>query len=262
MAVDNIKQLKRKLHETEEVLEDERKRLLESEKMASIGVLAAGIAHELGNPLGAIRGRLEMLGDMVREQNMDPAMIEASIERMILSVDHMAKIIRAMRSFSRDGSKDPKIAFNMAQLAGDIVEVSSEKCFKSGIQLRTKGLQSPVMVEGRETEMGQVIVNLINNAFDATKGTAEAWISIELEAKDNHCVLRCRDSGLGIRNDILQKIFDPFYTTKRVGEGTGLGLSICRSIVDDHHGSLVYDRSQPHTCFKIVLPLRQSQFEN
>lgn len=256
--IENIKHLKEKLHETEEVLEDERRRLIETEKMASMGVLSAGIAHEIGNPLGAIRGRLEMLEEMFKQQNIRPDIALASVEKMIVSVDRMAKIIRAIKNFSRDGSGDPKIAFDVTQLIGDIVEVSFEKCQKNGIDLHVQGIDSPIFLQGRETEIGQVIVNLINNAFDAVKVRSDAWISIVLQVDDKRCAIIFKDSGGGVPEFLQNKIFDPFFTTKRVGEGTGLGLSICRSIIEDHQGTLVYEKLEPHTSFRVTLPFEQS----
>jgi len=239
---------------TEATLKDERQRLIESEKMASIGLLTAGIAHELGNPLGAIRGRLEMLETMLEQDNYQKEFAVLSVKKMVQSVDHMSKIIRSLKSYSRDGSKDDKQGFDVAQLIGDIAEVSFEKCRKNGIEVQTQGLDQPLILVGRETEIGQVIVNLFNNAFDAVKDLANPTIQIVLEDKGDFCEIHFKDSGPGVPIGLVTKIFDPFYTTKEVGQGTGLGLSICRSIVEDHGGRLDYQRTADQTCFLVSLP--------
>ncbi len=239
---------------TEETLIEERQRLIESEKMASIGLLTAGIAHELGNPLGAIRGRLEMLETMLEQDDFQKEFAVLSVKKMVQSVDRMSKIIRSLKSYSRDGSKDEKQSFDLAQLIGDITEVSFEKCRKNGIEVRTIGLDQPLVLMGRETEIGQVIVNLFNNAFDAVKDLGDPSIAIILEDKGDFCEIHFKDSGAGVPMELVTKIFDPFYTTKEVGQGTGLGLSICRAIVEDHGGRLDYQRAADQTCFLVSLP--------
>lgn len=239
---------------TEKALETERQRLLESEKMASIGVLSSGIAHELGNPLGAIRGRLEMLEMTLKEESFDKESVLTSVNKMIQGVDRMSKIIRGLKSYARDGKHDPKIEFNMSQLVGDILEISRDKATKLSIDVRVKGLKVIHTVLGRETEIGQVVVNLFNNACDAVKETSGAWVSVEIEENNEFVLVKFRDSGSGVTPEALKKIFDPFYTTKAVGSGTGLGLSISRSIIESHGGELYVDEEDPHTSFCVKLP--------
>lgn len=238
----------------EQQIEVERKRMIESEKMASIGLLSAGIAHELGNPLGAIRGRLEMLLDMLNQENMDPQFASQSVDKMIQSVDRISKIIRALKGFSRDGSNDEKQEFNLIELIDDIVELSKQKCSKSNIEIRQKIEAQEIKVMGRETEIGQIIVNLFNNAYDAAKDSAKSWIEIEVINKDSKVVVRVQDSGSGVPEDIAAKIFDPFYTTKDVGKGTGLGLSLCRSFAEHHGGVLKLNPEISSSCFQLELP--------
>ncbi len=240
---------------TELELEIEKKRLIEAEKMASIGVLAAGIAHELGNPMGAIRGRLEMLESMLKQgEEFQAEFARLSVEKMIQSVDRMTRIIRGLKSYSRDGRKDEKQNFNLSQLFGDILEMSFERCQKYGIRMICKGLDQDIFIHGRETELGQVVVNLFNNAFDAVKSGHEPWVSIEAIEGEEDWTFLFKDSGPGVAKEILTKIFDPFFTTKDVGQGTGLGLSLCLSFVKDHGGSLVFDTEQDSSCFKMTLP--------
>lgn len=239
---------------TEQILEDERARLIESEKMASIGVLSAGIAHELGNPLGAIRGRLEMLETMLSQETFDRSFALVSAQKMIENVDRMSKIIRGLKNSSRDGSKDAMQEFNLNQLIGDILELSQQKCAKNNVEVRFKASQQALMVLGRETEIGQVVVNLFNNAFDAVKAESPSWIEVELVDQPEQVIVHFRDSGQGVSDEILTKIFDPFFTTKEVGEGTGLGLSICRSFAEGHGGRLYYNKDDSHSCFTLELP--------
>ena len=241
----------------EDLVELERQRLVSSEKLASIGLLSAGIAHELGNPLGAIRGRLEMLQDMLNQDNLNPQFANQSVEKMINSIDRISKIIRALKNFSRDGSKDEKQKFDFIELIDDIVELSREKCTKNGVEIKLSyNKDQKVYVLGRETEIGQIIVNLFNNALDSVKENDNSWIEVDLRPNEsNYVVLNIVDSGDGVSKEIESKIFDPFFTTKEVGKGTGLGLSICRSFAEQHEGELFYNRSHPNSCFTLKLPI-------
>lgn len=236
----------------------ERQKLIESEKMASLGVLSAGIAHELGNPLGAIRGRLEMLETMCSQSDFQKEFAEQSIKKMIAQVDRMSKIIRGLKHSSRDGSHDEMQPFDLSQLVGDIFELSMQRCQKNNVMVEYTGFDEPVIIEGRETDIGQVIVNLFNNAFDAVKDHKPAWIRVRLTKEDEGIQIDFTDSGPGVPEDLIGKIFDPFFTTKDVGQGTGLGLSICRSFIESHKGSLSYCRESGKTCFCVKLPFKQS----
>jgi PAS domain S-box-containing protein len=240
--------------QAEENLANERARLIESEKMASIGILSAGIAHELGNPLGAIRGRLEMLQTLCGQDTFEKDFALRSIDKMIENVDRMSRIIRALKSSARDGQRDEMQEFDLTQLIGDILEISTQKCTKYQVQVQQEGLDKAHRVWGRETEIGQVIVNLFNNAFDAVRDRDNSWIKIRLKDEPDRCLIEVLDSGPGVDEAALNRIFDPFFTTKQVGEGTGLGLSICRSFVEGHGGQLVYAPVNGKCCFQVSLP--------
>lgn len=240
--------------QTEVELEDEKERLIQSDKMASLGVLASGIAHEIGNPLGALRGRLEMLEMAAAKGPVDQEFLQERIQKMIPLVDRMTKIIRGFKAYARDGSQDPKENFDLTELVIDIVEMSREKCKRLGIDLQVEGLDEKVFVFGRETEIGQVIVNLFNNACDVVVDHEKPFVKIGLEEAENDVRLRVMDSGGGIPDAVAKKIFDPFYTTKGVGKGTGLGLSISRSLVEGHGGQLELVTGSPNTTFELTLP--------
>lgn len=109
-----------------------------------------------------------------------------------------------------------------------------------------------------EIELEQVLINLINNAIDAAEAQSERWVNIYVESKSSLLLIRIVDSGKGMSIEVKKKIFNPFFTTKKVGEGTGLGLSIAKGIIEDHKGTLVVVNDSEHTCFEITLPLLDS----
>ncbi|MEZ4871455.1 MAG: PAS domain S-box protein [Bdellovibrionales bacterium] len=243
---------------TEDALAEERARAVHSEKMASLGIMASGIAHELGNPLGALRGRVEMLRDSVRSKQINPEHIEKMTERLLGLVDRMNKIIRGLRAYARDGSNDPYENVLLYSLVSDIVELSSQKSRKLGINLEVRCQNKEIILQGRETEIGQVIVNLLNNAMDAIAELDDKWIRVDIEDQADRIKLCIVDSGKGIEPEFVKRMLDPFFTTKPVGLGTGLGLSISNTIVKSHGGELFVDHGNPNTSFCIVLPKKQN----
>jgi len=118
-----------------------------------------------------------------------------------------------------------------------------------------------IKFECHPDEISQVLINLINNAHDAVITQEEKWIelSIKLDTHLDSLIFKITDSGLGIAEDISEKMFSPFYTTKAVGEGTGLGLSIAKKIIDAHNGELYLDQKSKHTCFIVRIPIQHFQ---
>ena len=242
----------------QEVIQQEQAKLLYSEKMASLGEIAAGIAHELGNPLAAIRGRMELLQMQSKSEVIDTEKIVRITDTIIQLCDRMSKIIRGIRSLARDGSNDPFSKCWITDLVEEAVLISTENFAKQGIQIQSllSPLDKKIHIECRETQIIQIIVNLLNNAKDAVKDLPEKWIRIALTQDSTHIHLSITDSGKGIPKQIAHKIFEPFFTTKDVGKGTGLGLSISHAIVEAHQGKLWVDEQHPNTRFVITLPIQ------
>ncbi len=243
------------------VLDKERARSLYSEKMATLGIMASGIAHELGNPLAALQGRLEMLNTDAKRGDVSPEGVLKVTERLLKLSDRMNKIIRGLRAYARDGSLDKFNLTSMTNLIIDLLELVESNCQKLNITIKTKGLDKDIMLWCRETEIGQVLINLINNSIDAIKDLDEKWIYIELTESTDNIKIIVRDSGPGIPEAIIEKVFDPFYTTKPVGQGTGLGLSISTTLIESHGGRLKLKQKDKNTCFEVVLPKKQDHME-
>ncbi|MEK6775240.1 MAG: ATP-binding protein [Bdellovibrionota bacterium] len=234
-----------------------------SSRMSSLGQMASGIAHEINNPLTIIQGKalyLEKIIDPTGKVDFEKAKI--TIDQINTTIQRIAKIIKGLQSFSRDTSEEP---FQKSQIK-DAIEIALELCrerfFKNDTRLiLPKVTTSNLMFLGSPEQISQVLLNLLNNAFDATKAQAEKWVKIEIEVNrnENRLLVFVSDSGVGVPPQIQTKIFEPFFTTKEVGSGTGLGLSISKGIMDNHKGRLFVDSSKPHTTFAIELPLLQEQ---
>ena len=250
---------RKSLHEQ---IETERSKAMYSEKMAALGEMAAGIAHELGNPLGALRGRIELLQMQIDDGKLDAEYANDICNKVLNLTDKMSKIIRGLRAYSRDGSKDPFSQVHIKDLISGVIEFSTEKFRKLGVKVKMISDESsnPV-IQAREAEIGQVIVNLLSNACDATKSVDEGkrFIEIELVDRTDEIEIQVRDSGPGIDKEKLDKAFEPYFTTKPVGQGTGLGLSISRTIVSSHSGDLSYNYGAEMTEFVVKLPKAQAK---
>ncbi len=238
----------------QEQAERQRSALVHSEKRASVGELAAGIAHELGNPLAAISGRMEFLEMKINAGTADQAETLKTIATVKSLAERMAGIIRGMKALSRDGSQDPFQKVRLSRLIGDVLGLTEEGFRRHGIELRRNEADEQIEFACQETQICQVFVNLVNNAKDAIRELPEKWVRIEARDKGSTVEIAVTDSGKGISKELREKIMRPFFTTKAMGHGSGLGLSISKTIIESHGGSLSIDASSPNTRFVIVLP--------
>lgn len=244
-----------KSKEAESLIEAEHAKTMYAEKMASLGEMAAGISHELGNPMGALRGRAELLGMMVDQETLTPEMAKSTVQTIMGLVDRMERIIRGMRALSRDGSRDPFEMIDIRSQLQDLIEFNKVRNEQLGIKVTTDWSDAGnTAVRCRETQISQVFVNLLNNARDAVRESSEKQIKVSMKDLGDSLEIRIADSGTGIPPEIREQIMQPFFTTKDPGKGTGLGLSISRTIMDSHSGSLSLDSDESETCFVVCLP--------
>ncbi len=239
----------------QEELEFQRVRAAQASKMASLGEMASGIAHEVNTPLGVIIGRAEQLKGMVNSQNPDLKQIGVCAEGIQEMTLRIAKIIRSLRAFSRDASHDPFVRTQLSAVVDDVVAICSERFRNNGVKLEV-GKVPDLAFDCRGPEIAQVLLNLLNNAFDAVReaGVKEKKVSLMVSSENESVFLKVKDSGPGIPEGLREKIFEPFFTTKEIGKGTGLGLSICKGIVDSHGGEISVLNETGGCCFQVRLP--------
>lgn len=235
----------------EALLEHQRLRSMQASKMATLGEMAGGIAHEINNPLAIISARAQMLQQ--QSEKIHPSAIRDYADKIEQTVQRIASIVRGLRTFSRNGENDPTTLAEASQVITDTLEFCRGNLARNNVTLHV-ALQENLILHCRPTQISQVILNLINNAQDAIQALPEKWIRLESSLKDGMISIRVTDSGTGIPYEIAEKMMQPFFTTKEVGKGTGLGLSISRGIVEDHRGKLYLDPSSAHTSFVIELP--------
>ena len=142
----------------------------------------------------------------------------------------------------------------------DAIAICSERFKNHGIELTCDLSQREfqIPIHHLRVQISQVFFNLLSNSFDAIEGMDPAWVRIEAKTDSEHLFIRFTDSGHGISKEVVDKIFQPFFTTKEVGKGTGLGLSLCDSLLKLHNGRLFVDSQSSNTCFVVQLPLRKA----
>ena len=205
-----------------------------SEKMASIGLLAAGVAHEVNTPLTGISSFTQMLLDGADPEDPRTRLLE-KIERQTFRA---AKIVNGLLNLSRaPAATDADMAaVDLNTVINDVLSLLEHQFELQRVKVRRELSDGPVVVVGQEHKLQQVFLNLFLNAKDAMpKG---GWLSIATSLSDEKVIVELADTGSGIPSECLSRIYDPFFTTKSIGQGTGLGLSITYGIVREHQGSI------------------------
>jgi signal transduction histidine kinase len=249
---EKVKEKTRQLYEAESLL-------INSAKMAALGEMSGGVAHEINNPLASIN----LVSDQIRELiSRDPIRWQSKIIEMswVVSqaVKHIASIVHGLQTFARDASHD---AFDLAPLkpiVNNTLNLCQAKFSAGNVKLMVDEIDENFHVYCRPVQVTQVLLNLISNAHDAIEYLPERWIRVSFQEKDEGIVITVTDSGSGISDSIRDKIFQPLFTTKEVGKGTGLGLSISKGIVEAHSGRLTVNKDSLNTQFVLWLP-KQAQ---
>jgi signal transduction histidine kinase len=214
-------------------LADARQSLMRSEKLATVGRLAAGVAHEVGNPLGAISGYAELARSRLPADG-DPAVADA-IRRIAEAAGRIDHTVRGLLDFARPGSL-ALAPVSLAAVVDAAVDLARVQARFGRVEVTVRLPADLPRVMGRERELGQAILNLLLNAADAMGG--EGRIRIEAATVGDRVEVSVADSGPGIAPEDLPRLFDPFFTTKAPGAGSGLGLAITHSILESFGGTI------------------------
>lgn len=240
----------------ENLIKDQQARMISSAKLSSLGEMASGIAHEINNPLAIIKGKAYHILKKLESGEANVDFLIKEITKIEQNSLRIVKIIKGLRTFSRHGEGDPFQLVIFKSVLDDVLELCYERFKYQGVLLKTSGdLDSEILCQ--ETQMAQVLLNLVNNAYDAVSVQQAPWVEISVENMGDTLNISITDSGNGIRHDIADKIMQPFFTTKEVGVGTGLGLSISKGIIEMHNGRFYLDKNCSNTRFVIELPSKK-----
>jgi PAS domain S-box-containing protein len=241
----------------EEQLKDQQVKLIQSAKMSSLGEMAAGMAHEINNPLAialATLNHLKRILDSGEGLSVDFKVLQKKIDIAESTLGRISKIVKGLGSFSRNASLDPKEPIRIYTIIEETLSLCQERIRSRKVDLRLD-INRDNIVMGRPGQISQVILNLLNNSFDAIEHDPAPWIELKTRTQGNLEVVSVTDSGHGIPKLVRDKIMQPFFTTKELGKGTGLGLSISKGIIEEHGGRFYYDDHSENTRFVIELPI-------
>ena len=268
-------------------LKEAQSQLIQSAKLASIGELASGVAHELNQPLMVIRGIAQLLRRNLRKNNLNNEELMGQLDPIVRNTKRMMNIINHLRTFSRQSTSD-FAPVDVNQILEDSFLMIGEQLRLRNIQVNTQFASDLPKIKGDPNQLEQVFLNLITNARDAVEmrddgqgtkndsiqdrdeyrgiiilATKKGVLSNQTSTTDNRqskdfIEILIRDNGGGISAERVENIFDPFFTTKAVGKGTGLGLSISYGIIKDHQGEIEVAETGPEgTTFRIRLPVSE-----
>lgn len=224
-------------------LDEQRKVSQHQAKLASIGQLAAGVGHEINNPLAIIKGFLSILEANVKSDDSDKARSLQVLSKINIACERIVKIVNSLRVFSRSGV-DQVITFNLSESIVETCVLLEELFSRDHVSLKYSiNPRGPVFMKGNRGRIEQALVNILANAKDASEGKDVRKIALEFDSNETHATIKISDNGRGIPNEIKDKVFDAFFTTKEVSKGTGIGLSIVSSIIKEHDGHIHFNSS-------------------
>jgi PAS domain S-box-containing protein len=251
LAVEKL-QLYEETRAAYENLSRTQEQLLQSEKMAAVGQLISGVAHELNNPLTAILGYGQLLasGQSLSAQGAE------YVEKIHKQAQRTHRIVHNLLSFARQ-HKPERFPVQLNQILEDTLALREYDLRANNIHVHREFAEDLPQISADAHQLQQVFLNILNNAVDAVleaQDAGELWLRTSRDPAANRLIVECIDSGRGVKDPA--RVFDPFYTTKPVGKGTGLGLSICYGIVSEHGGEISVRNVPPRgACFTIQIPV-------
>lgn len=216
-------------------------------KFSELGLMSAGIAHELSNPLSIILGRTQQLLKPGKEKDY-----EKGLQQIQKHAERMASVIKSVRDYIYRNEEEVETFIPLKDIVNDVLMFCGQRLKNHGIEFRTQNIDK-IFVSGHKGQFEQAIMNLINNSFDAIDGLPEKWIEISGAQSEDHIEIFFKDSGHGVPIDVRKKMLEPFFSTKK-GKGTGLGLPLVKGIAEKHGGDFSYIENAPNTTFLLELP--------
>ena len=259
---EEFRKLDQQLNQARTDLEDRHRRELELERelqradrLATVGALAAGLAHEIGTPMGVIRVRAESL------QNDDATSADSRVKLGIIvrQIDRIARIVRMLLDYARK-SESHKAICDLRTIAERAMTLLEPEAARRGVRTIARLGENPLMVNCDADQLEQVFVNLIMNALDAmNRNGGTLRVTANSETNDERATLAFEDTGAGVAPEHEDRLFTPFFTTKEPGKGTGMGLAVSQSIVREHDGEITFSTAASGSRFVVAIPMASSE---
>lgn len=240
-------------------LEEKRINDFNSDKIMALGEMAGGVAHEINNPLAIILGHTQTIRLKNSRERLGPEELLRSLDKIEASTARISKIVNSLKMIACEGLDEPFVGTPISNLIDDLKMFWSERLGNQKIDFFIEPFNESIEINGKPVQLILVLINLLSNAFHAVKGQPDSWIRIKVYDLADFAEIHIVDSGSGISSEHRNKLFDPFFTTRNIGEGRGLGLSVSASIAKVHGGSLSLNLQSRNTCFVLKIPKAQAQ---
>jgi signal transduction histidine kinase len=248
-------------------------RVTREQRIQVLARLSASIAHEMKNPLAIIHARASDLAELAEEEEIPRAEVAKTCASIVRTSDRAMRILRGLASLARQGSKDPMQTAEVREMVDQTIELVRGRYQTHEISLQSMIPDGLPRVECREVQIGQVLLNLLNNAFDAIDASPDSqrWVRVKAYVEEVYTdgavggdgidwlQIDVIDGGPALSPEVRENLMEPFYTTKPLGGGIGIGLSVSRAIASDHGGDLALHECDGHTCFRLRLPVRATK---
>lgn len=238
---------------------DETTRSENASRLAALGQMAGGIAHEINNPLAIISMSVELAQGHLLSESDHREQIKKNLRVASTAITRIVEIIRSLKLISNN-KQEVISAIPLDTILTDSLNLSREKFKNANIVMSIDTIPA-LKVQANLVQVSQVLLNLLNNCFDAALEAemANRYVKIYFIEKEDFVHISVENSGKSIEPDKVERLFQPFFTTKEIGRGTGLGLSLCKSIVESLNGNIWYEPDKPNTTFTFSLPMAKSQ---
>ena len=246
----------------EQYLDDEKHRLLASQRLNSLAGIASGLAHEINNPLAIISGYAEQLYNQAEKGTLSPERLLFTARKLVDNCNRCHRIIESVKAFARDGSRDSIQSCTVNEWVDATFTLCRERFQSVGVGLDWTPPDEDLVFEGRLLQLVQALFNLLTNAFEAAVQNAKPMVSLSCEEQGDAILLRVKDNGPGIPESYHVSIFEPFFTTKDQSRSVGIGLSTAKGMIEGHQGSITFISKPGSTCFTIKVPKKQKTMES
>jgi PAS domain S-box-containing protein len=245
--------------ELELELERVYEQMIQSSKFVSLAEMAAGIAHEINNPLAIIHSKVEQLLFLSNSDRLEKNKAQELCEKVLTSTMRASKIIGTLKSLSRADQYEELTINDLRTIVSQATDLCREQFRSQSSEVELELPLLPVLIQCSTSQLLQVCLNLLENSLHAMRESEVRVATLSLKTVGDYAVLKIEDTGSGVPKGVQNEIMNPFFTTKGVGQGIGLGLSISRSIVNRHQGKITCVPSDCGACFELEFPLAKQE---